>query len=105
MAPPAGQALVLAVLGQGDAEPLGVVEGAAHERPVLHAGAVVGEERHAEGRQLADRGQGPARPPDRDGAGHRHLGQCSRRPRASTSRATPAESMAGSVFGMATMAV
>ena len=62
MAPPGRQAAVLAVLGQRDAEALGVVEGAPHERAVLHAGAVVGEERHAERGQLAQRGQRVRRP-------------------------------------------
>ena len=57
-----GEARVLAVLGQRDAEALGVVEGAPHERAVLHAGAVVGEERHAERGQLAHRRQRVARP-------------------------------------------
>ncbi len=69
------QAVVLAVLGQGDPEALGVVEGAPHERPVLHAGAVVGEEGHPEGRQLAERGQGLAGAPDGDGTRHRDLGR------------------------------
>ena len=57
-----GQAGVLAVLGQGDAEALGVVEGAPHERAVLHAGTVVGEERHAQRGQLAERGERGAGP-------------------------------------------
>ena len=73
-----GQAVVLAVLGQRDAEALGVVEGPPHERAVLHAGAVVGEERDAERGQLAQRGQRLAGPPDGDGAGHRHLGRAAR---------------------------
>ena len=55
---------------------------------VLHAGAVVGEERHAERRQLAERGQRLAGPPDGDGTGHRHLGRAPR-PRASTSAGHP----------------
>ncbi len=62
------------MLGQRDAETLRVVEGAPHERAVLHTGAVVGEEGHAEGRQLAERGQGVAGASDGDGAGHRDLG-------------------------------
>ena len=65
MAPPAARHVVLAVLGQRDPEPLGVVEGPAHERAVLDAGAVVGEERDAERGQLGQGRQrlaGPARP-------------------------------------------
>ena len=75
---PGGQAGVLAVLGQGDPQALGVVEGPAHERPVLHARAVVGEEGHAEGGQLAERGQRGAGAPDGDGARHRDLGRAAR---------------------------
>ena len=54
---PGRETRVLAVLGQRDAEALGVVECTPHERAVLHARAVVGEERHAERGQLAERGQ------------------------------------------------
>ena len=62
MWPPAASAVVLAVLGQGDAEAAGVLEGPAHEAVVLHAGAVVGEEPHAERGHLGHRRQPLARP-------------------------------------------
>ena len=74
MAPPAARHVVLAVLGQRDAEALGVVEGTSHERAVLHAGAVVGEERDAERGQLASGARALAGPTDGDGAGHGDLG-------------------------------
>ena len=60
--PALGQAAVLAVLGQRDAEALGVVEGTPHETAVLHAGAVVGEERHPEVGQLPHGGERLVRP-------------------------------------------
>ena len=64
-----GQRVVLAVLGQRDAEARGVLEGAAHEPRVLHAGAVVGEEAHAERRHLRHRRQLLAGAADGDGTG------------------------------------
>ncbi len=70
----ARQAGVLAVLGQDEPEPLGVVEGAAHERAVLDPGAVVGEERDAERSQLAERRQRVTGPADGDSAGDGDLG-------------------------------
>ena len=72
---PGGQGLVLAVLGQGDAESAGVVEGPAHEGPVLNPGPVVGEQPYAEGGQLGHRGQPHAEAPHGDGPGHQHLGR------------------------------
>ena len=68
------QAGVLTVLSQRHPEPLGVVEGTPHQRAVLHAGAIVSEERDAQCRQLGQRRQRVAGPSHRDGAGHRHLG-------------------------------
>ena len=50
--PARGQHVVLAVLGQRDAEAPGVLERPAHQPGVLHAAAVVGEEPHAELGQL-----------------------------------------------------
>ena len=100
-----GQAGVLAVLGEGDAEALGVVEGAPHERAVLDAGAVVGEEHHPQRGQLAERGERGAGPAPRVMAPATATSAAQPAPSASTSLATPAESIAGSVFGMATTAV
>ncbi len=71
-----GERAVLAMLGQRHAEALGVVEGSAHQRAVLDAGPVVGEERDPEVRQLTHRSKRLSRPPHGDGAGHRHVGQC-----------------------------
>ena len=47
----------LAVLGQGDVEGAGVLERMAHQLRILHAVAVVGEQVHAGGGQLAERRQ------------------------------------------------
>ena len=71
--PAGGQSLVLAVLGQANAERFGVGEGAAHHRRVLHAEAVVGEESHAERRHLGHRGERLAATAHGDGAGDRDV--------------------------------
>ncbi len=68
MWPPAASCDVLAVLGEHDAEPGGVLEGTAHQPAVLHAPAVVGEQAHAELGQLGHRDEALAPPSDRDGA-------------------------------------
>ena len=47
----------LAVLGERDVEPRGVLQRTAHQLRVLHAVAVVGEHPHAGAGQLAERGQ------------------------------------------------
>ncbi len=105
-APPAGQRVVLAVLGQGDAEAGGVLQGPAHEAGVLHAGAVVGEQPHARGRPSRPSAPGarPARPTVMAPADV-DVAQRGGRPSSRTSRTTAAQSMAGSVLGMATTAV
>ena len=58
----AGQGGVLAVLGQGDPERGGVLQGPAHQPGVLHPDAVVGEEPHPQGGHLRHRRQLAARP-------------------------------------------
>ena len=66
MWPPVGEGLVLAVLGQGDGpgRPLAYSRARRMRPVVLHAAAVVGEDPHAERRQLAHRRERPrpARP-------------------------------------------
>ncbi len=69
-----GQRGVLTVLGQRDAEALGVVQRPPHEGAVLHTRSVVGEQRHAEVRQLAERRQRLPGATNRDGPRHRDLG-------------------------------
>ena len=73
--------------------------------PSCTPGAVVGEEGHAERGQLAERSQRVSRrvPTVMAPATATSAGQPA--PRASTSAATPAESIGGSVLGMATTAV
>ncbi len=66
---------VLAVLGQSDTEAFGVVQGPSHQRTVLHAGPVVGEDAHPQLGQLAERSQRLPGAPDRDGARYRHFRQ------------------------------
>ena len=103
--PARGERVVLAVLGQGDAEAGGVLERPAHQAGVLHAVAVVGEEAHAEGGHLGHRRQrSPARPTVMAPATSTSHSAASR-PSSWTSRTTPALSMAGSVLGIATTAV
>ena len=80
MAPSPASGPVLAVLGQGDPEPPGVVEGPAHEAGRLDPGAVVGEQAHPQVGQLGHGGQALAGPAHGDGPGHRHLGGGRRRP-------------------------
>ena len=80
MAPPPARVRVLAVLGQGDPEAPGVLEGPAHQAGRLHPGAVVGEQADPQGGQLGHRGQALAGPAHGDGPGHRHLGGGRRRP-------------------------
>ena len=65
-----GQVDVLTVLGEGDAEGRGVLEGPAHEPGVLDAGAVVSEQAHAEGRHLGKGRQLPSGPGLGDGSRH-----------------------------------
>ena len=70
-----GQAGDLAVLGERDAEPAGVLERPAHEERVLHAIAVVGEDAHADRGQFGEGGElGPV-PADRDRGSGEHLAQ------------------------------
>ena len=87
------QSLVLAVLGEANAEGLGVGEGAPHHRRVLHAEAVVGEESHPEGGHLGHRRERLAAAAYGDRAGDRdverraraaleHVGRRARRCRA-----------------------
>ena len=70
-----GEHRVLAVLGEDDAlaEAAGVLHGPAHEAGVGDAGAVVGEEPHAELGHLAERRELLARPADGDGARGAHV--------------------------------
>ena len=65
----------LAVLGERDAETQRVLEGATHQQRVLHAIAVVGEQRDTGGRQLGERRQLLAEATDRDAARGRHLAE------------------------------
>ena len=102
--PPGGEVVVLAVLGQGDAQAPGVLEGPAHDAAVLDPGPVVCEEAHPERGQLAHGGEALAGPPHRDGARHRHLARHLLRQRQDL-EGHPALSMGGSVLGMATTAV
>ena len=100
----AGQGGVLAVLGQGHAERGAVLQGPSHQAGVLHAGAVVGEQPHAESAISAIGAScWPGRPTVMAPA--TRTSQQAEAPRSSTSRTTAAESMAGSVLGMATTAV
>ena len=84
----------------------GVLECAAHQLRVLHAVAVVGEQAHAGRGQLAERRQRLAGAADRDAAGRGHLAQAgARAPGRARTRSSTSESCAGSVFGIATIAV
>ena len=58
---PLGEPGDLAVLGEHDVEPERVLQRPAHQQRVLHAVAVVGEEPHAGGGQLGERGERPRR--------------------------------------------
>ena len=73
--PAGGEGFVLAVLGERDAEPARVLEGAAHQRRVLHAAPVVGEQANAERRHLGHRRQAIALPADGDRASNVHVAQ------------------------------
>jgi len=70
----------------------------------LHAGPVISEQAHAERRHLGHRRQPFTGPVDGDGPATATSTAASR-PNSSTSRTMAAESMAGSVLGMATTAV
>ncbi len=63
-----GEAGDLAVLGERDAETERVLERPTHQQRVLHAVAVVGEQRDTGGRQLGERRQLLAEATDRDAA-------------------------------------
>ena len=65
----------LAVLGEHDAERLRVLQRAAHQLRVLHAVAVVGEQVHARGAQLAVRRELLAVASDGDAARRQHLAE------------------------------
>ncbi len=72
---PLGQPGDLAVLGERDVEPAGVLEGPAHEERVLHAVAVVGEDPHADRGQFGERRElGPV-PADGDRGRGQHVAQ------------------------------
>ena len=73
--PAGGQGGVLAVLSQGDAQRRGVLQSPSHQPPVLHPGAVVGEQAHPQRGHLGHRRQLGAGPADGDGAGHPDVAQ------------------------------
>ena len=105
---PGRELLVLAMLGEHEPEVGRVLEGAAHEAGVLHTVTVVGEQMHAELGHLTDRRRAAlASAPDGDRAGDRHLDDELRLVRRcrTWSRTIEGESIAGSVFGIATIAL
>ena len=70
-----GEPFDLAVLGERDPEPVGVLEGPAHQQRVLHAVAVVGEDPHAGVGELGERGQLLTAAADGDRAGRQDLAE------------------------------
>ena len=70
-----GERLVFAVLRQDHAEVGGVLERPAHQRRILHAAPVVGEQAHAELCHLGHRGESIAGTTDGDRSGNAHVTQ------------------------------
>ncbi len=70
-----GEPFDLAVLGQGDPEPIGVLEGPTHQERVLHAVAVVGEDPHAGVSEFGERRQLRAGTADGDRPGGQDLAE------------------------------
>ena len=70
-----GEPFDLAVLGQRDAEAVGVLERPPHQQRILHAVAVVGEDLDADCREFAEWSQVLPGPTDRDRTGRQHLAE------------------------------